>query len=423
MSPAEAEPAPTNLREAHAHIFQLGRSLSMAQLSACACADEMLEALAQHARALKPGDWVLAHGARPDAWDNPAWPTRTELDHACGDRSVVAWCFDYHALVASSAALGNAEINRHSRFENGRVELDTDGQPTGLLIEEAALAMWTRVPEPPNAQRRDMVRRACLHLQSLGYEEVHDLKAQPWLGVVLTELLEAGEIGMRFQLFPLVSDLDASLAAQRDGLSDAVSIAGGKIFVDGTLSSRTALMLAPFADGNPAYPSGTAMMNATAIDEALIQCRIHALPLAAHAIGDGAVRMTLDAIERTGCAGTGCRIEHAEVIDKLDVGRFAGLGVIASLQPCHLLPDIEALRRALPHRLDRVLPIKELIESGLRPGVDLLFGSDAPIVGADPHDSVVAATQRRRAGMDKALAINPEQAIDEATAWACFGAR
>ena len=131
----------------------------------------------------------------------------------------------------------------------------------------------------------------------------------------------------------------------------------------------------------------------------------------------------LDAIERTDCRDTGCRIEHAELISPEDIPRFKQLGVIASVQPCHLLPDIEALRRALPDRLDRVLPIRELIESGMEPGVDLLFGSDVPIVRAEPRDSIRAAVDRRREGMGQSEAIGPGQAIDEATAWRCFRVR
>jgi predicted amidohydrolase YtcJ len=162
------------------------------------------------------------------------------------------------------------------------------------------------------------------------------------------------------------------------------------------------------------------MMTPKQIDIALCACKEHRLPLASHAIGDAAVRAVLDAIERNGCNRTGCRIEHAELIDEADLRRFVDQGVIASLQPCHLLPDMEALRRAVPDRLDRVLPIRSLLKSGLAPGIELLFGSDVPIVRADAQDSIQAAVERRRSGMDESESINPDEAIDEETAWVCF---
>ena len=411
---------PTQLREAHAHLFQLGRSLSMVDLSACGSRDEMIDLLAERAASSSPREWVLAHGARPDGWSDPAWPTRQELDHACHERSVVAWCFDYHQMTASSTALVSAGIDANSRFDSGRVEIGKDGTPTGVLIEHAALAMWAAVPEPVEAQRIDLVRDACLHLEAMRFVEMHELKSQPWLGSVLSDLHCAGEIRIKTVMFPLMKDLRESIALSPSWDPDAAEIGGGKIFVDGTFNSRTAWMLEPFADGHDEYPCGTPMMKIAQIDRMLQICKEHSLPIAAHAIGDGAVRAVLDSVERNGSQHRGCRIEHAELIDESDVSRFKELGVIASLQPCHLLPDIEALTKAVPTRLDRVLPIRELIEAGLIPGVGLIFGSDVPIVRANPEDSVQAAVYRRRSGMDESQAINLNQAIDEETAWACF---
>ncbi len=416
------KPERTNLREGHAHLFQLGRSLQMVDLIGCTTREEMIELIAQRARTAAPDEWILAHGARPDGWADPTWPSRQELDRACDGRAVVAWCFDYHQLVGSTAALDRAGINAQTTMDGGRVELDYNNEPTGLLIEHAALAMWSAVPEPIETRRVEFVRDACLHLESMGFVELHDLKAQPWIGGVLSDLHSAGEISIRSVLYPLIKDLRETIAQSASWKSDAVRLGGGKIFVDGTFNSRTAWMLEPFADGHPDHPRGTPMMKIAQIDRMLEICKDHGLPLAAHAIGDGAVRAMLDAIERTGCAHTGCRIEHAELIDESDIPRFKELGAIASLQPCHLLPDIEALNKAVPDRLHRVLPIQELIDSGLEPGKDLIFGSDVPIVRANPEDSIQAAVHRRRAGMDESQAINIDQRISEDNAWACFRA-
>lgn len=129
--------------------------------------------------------------------------------------------------------------------------------------------------------------------------------------------------------------------------------------------------------------------------------------LAAYAIGDAAVRVVLDGVEawQRELAGTRVResvkvrIEHAEVVDAADVGRFRALGVTASLQPCHLLADVGGIARYLPHRLDRVLPIRDLIASGLVPGRSLVFGSDVPDRAGEPWSRVLATTTRKRADM------------------------
>ena len=346
--------------------------------------------------------------------------TREELDEACGGRAVCVWCFDYHALVGSSRALKLAEIDGGTRFEHGRVEVDGDGAPTGLLLEHAALALWGAVPEPTEKERHGVVRQACAHLKALGYDEVHDLKAQGWLGSVLSDLLAAGEVDQRFALWALREDLDA-LMGTRASWDDRVALGGMKIFVDGTLNSRTAWVLERWADAPEDRPFGTAMMSHEEIEDSIQFAKEREVPIAAHAIGDGAVRAVLDGIEATGTQRTGHRIEHAELVDASDVARFVEMGVVCSVQPCHLLADIEALKRGCPGRLDRVLPLRELIEAGLVCGESLFFGSDVPIVRADHRDSVVAATLRRREGMDESEAIGFGQRLTEREALACFG--
>lgn len=409
------------LTEGHCHLLQLGRSLTMADLSACATREDMLERIAAHARTLPPDAWVLAHGARPESWPHPAWPGRAELDWVTAGRPVCAWCFDYHALVASTAALALAGIAVSSRFEHGRVVLDASGEPTGLLLEHAALALWNTVPEPTVAERPGLVLAAARHLADLGFEEAHDMKAQPWLGQVLSDLDRAGDLPLRVRLYALLEDLDPLFASRRAWETDRVTLGGGKIFTDGTLNSRTAHMLHPYAEAPPGLEYGLPMMLPKEIETAVRRVDALNLPLAAHAIGDGAVRATLDAIERARPKAKGYRIEHAELIDEADVARFAQLGVIASLQPCHLLADIEALHRAVPDRLSRVLPVRELLDSGLTPGTGVVFGSDVPIVRAVPEDSIRAAVDRRRANMPATQGVSLSQAIDEDTAWACFG--
>ncbi|MBL4809877.1 MAG: amidohydrolase family protein, partial [Phycisphaerales bacterium] len=292
--------------------------------------------------------------------------------------------------------------------------------PTGVLFEHAALKLWSSVPEPDASQRRSLVLSACLHLDALGFDEIHDLKAQPWLGQVLHDLQTAGEINQRFQLFPLTTDLGATLATRDQWESDRLILAGTKIFTDGSLNSRTAWMLDPYTDTST---TGTPMMSPRQIDDAMLMSKAHNLPVAAHAIGDAAVRAVLDSIERTSCTHMHPRIEHAELIHPDDIARFVKLGVIVSVQPCHLLPDIEALNTGLADRLNRVLPLRALIDSGCVPGETLIFGSDVPIVRADHEDSIQAAVHRRRADMPESDAIGFDQSLTLEESLACFGSR
>lgn len=406
--------------EHHAHIFEHGRALSMVDLAPCTSAEEALERLADRARSADGP--VLAHGARPEGWAEPKWPGREAIDAAVGSRVCIAWCFDSHALVASTEALRAAGVGEETSDPDGGVfERDAEGALTGLCLERAALRVWDALPEPNAEERRETVRAALEDLARHGFGAVHDLKAQPWLGDTLADLEREGTLPCDVVLWPLAEHLTAVHAGRARWLGDRVRLGGGKIFVDGTLNSRTAWVTEPFADGREDLPHGMAMLSVEQIDDAVRTCDGLGLPMAAHAIGDAAVRAVLDSIERVGPETAGFRIEHAELVHEDDVPRFASLGVACSVQPCHLLYDIEALRRATPGRLARVLPLRDLIDSGCGPGELLLFGSDTPIVRPDPGDSVRAAVHRRRAGTDEPEAIAMEQAITEAEAWAAFG--
>lgn len=434
-----SQAARTGLREAHAHLGALGEWLVTPSLASCesveACLDRVRRAVAEARR----GAWVRFLGARVEAWREPRWPTMAELDEATGGvggTPCVIKSFDHHAAVCNSAALAGAGLGAGARVgANGVVLADGGGRATGMLVEQAAWVVWEAAPSPGPGERRAWVRAALDHLRSLGYAQVHDMLSQAWLGPVLAGLHDAGEAVMPVWLYAPAED--AGAFAERPWERPGVRFAGLKAFADGTLNSRTAYMTVAYrepasvAHAAPGAWFGKAMMTPVELESAMSRAAAMGVGLAVHAIGDGAVRMVLDAWEargggRGGAAANGTpalRIEHAELIDAADVPRFARLGVTCSVQPCHLLCDVEALTRYLPHRLDRVLPLRELIDAGCRPGELLWFGSDAPIVPADPMDSVTAATKRRRPGMGEHEAIAWGQRIEADEAWSAFCSR
>lgn len=423
--------AGTGLREAHAHLPHLGLALSLTNLGASRDRAEAIEAIARAAEGVPSGGWLLCGSLRPEAWpdeprDGTRWPTRGELDAVTRGPCVIM-SFDHHAVLANTAALRRAFAAGALRPgapdpPGGVIVRDRAGEPTGLLLESAAWQAWNAAPQPGEGERAAQVESALAHLAGHGFDEVHDLKSPAWLGPLLARLEASGRLPLRVRLYPLLEDLRGVAGSRGAWEGDRVRLAGVKCFADGTINSRTAFMLSPYGDPIPGAPRGQALMSVEALGGAIDAATAAGLELAVHAIGDGAVRNVLDAAAGRRGSGARIRVEHCELIDEGDVGRFAPLGLTASVQPCHLLADVEALRRLLPRRLDRVLPLRDLIASGLEPGRTLLFGSDVPIVRADPADSIQAAVHRRRAGDPPGAAIAPEQAIDEATAWRCFRA-
>lgn len=432
------------LREAHAHIASHGRSLLLPSLASATGADDMLSVAALHAARTPAGGWLLMVGARVESWTQPgngpsSWPSLREFDDATGPVPALAMSFDHHMVMANSAALSKSGITPASTPPPGGViSFDAHGQPTGLLLETAAWAVWSKAPEPTPQEMRLHVIAALRDLARHGFGEVHDMLSAPWLGPVLAELSDAGDLPLRVRIYaPLDSLRDVHAASSRWARPD-VMLGGGKIFIDGTLNSRTAWMLHPYREAQQGLPTGKVVTPPDEIRTALEFTRSLSTGLAAHAIGDAAVRAALDAFEAVNEVrmdpskasfvpaspldpqNPAFRIEHAEVIDAHDTPRFARLGVLASIQPCHLLADIEALHRYIPHRLDRVFPLRELIDAGCLPGDLLWFGSDTPIVRPDPQDSIQAAVNRRRASCPPSDSIAPDQRISPEEAWRSF---
>jgi predicted amidohydrolase YtcJ len=425
---------PGPIREAHAHLFAYGQALVMPSLAGCTSVAECLEAVRAAVARAAPTEGVRAvrlHSARVESWAEQRWPTLDELDAASEGALVAVMSFDHHSAMANSAALQRAGLRPGVPVPpHGVVCTDRQGRPTGLLLEQAAYAAWSAFPEPRAEERRAIVGAALDALRALGYREVHDLHSQEWLGPLLRRMDLEEALPIPVVLYPNVSTIQRVAAVAGAWETPRVVLGGAKLFSDGTLNSRTALMLHRYAEPLADMPRGRCMASPAEVEAAIRTAAGLGLGLAVHAIGDGAVRTVLDCVQRLGpaCPRGTVRLEHCELIDRADVPRFAALGVTCSVQPCHLLADIEALHRYVPHRLDRVLPLRELLASGLEPGVigtpdnaraGLVFGSDVPIVRADPEDSIRAAVERRRSDRDEPIA--PDQAITREQAWACFG--
>jgi len=411
-------------RDAHLHLGAYGESLEAVDLSGCASCEDALELIAARAEGVAPGAWVTAIGARVEGWRERRWPARGELDTAGGGRCVIVRSFDIHSGAASSRVLEMAGIDSATPDPaGGRIDRDARGDATGLLIETA----WRLVDRViPAATQADVVRRvraACADLVERGFTEVHDMWTDLALARAVRELEASGELGLRVGLSPLYESMDECLRDPAFAASERVWVAGVKVFTDGTLNSRTAHMLEAYADPDPARSCGAALMSTEEIAGVVRDADSAGLPMIAHAIGDAAVRSCLDAIEAAGPGTAGQRVEHAQFVDEADVGRFGALGVVASVQPCHLLADVEALVRLVPGRLDRAFPLRDLIDGARAAGRDerelVWMGSDAPVVAPDPADNVLAAVER---GRGDGVVIGAGQAVSEEECAGLMGA-
>ena len=386
--------------DAHVHFLEWSLSLGRLDLSATRSQADVLAAAAS---ATPGGDgWLIGAGWRSERWPGgDPEPHRSALDAACGDRPVLLWAHDHHTAWLSSAALARLPIG-----DVPVVERDAAGELIGVLRETAAWAAAGAIPPPSPSALDEAVAKGLGAAHARGVTGIHDFQREHGLAT-WQRLHAARQLSLRVWASLPAERLEQIIAlGLRSGFGDEwLRIGPVKAFADGTLGSRTASMLEPFAGAG----RGEALLGDEELRELAGRCGDAGLDLAVHAIGDGANRAVLDALEATRERwephGLRPRIEHAQLLHANDLPRFAELGVTASMQPSHAPSDRPVAEAVWGARCAGAYALGSLAASGAA----LCFGSDAPIEPLDPLAGVqAAATRDWPAG--EALAI--ESALD-----------
>jgi predicted amidohydrolase YtcJ len=350
--------------DAHVHFLEWALARTQLDLRGCESKAEALRRIA----AVESGDgWLRGRG-----WDALDWadgaPAASDLDAVTGGRPAALWSQDGHNLWLNSAALATAPA----------------GRSAGLLRELEAFAF--PLPDPGPLECSRAVRAGIGACNARGVVGVHDFQRAGGRG--LWQRLDADRrLHLRVHMAVPVERLEAAAALElRTGFgSELVRVGPVKVFMDGTLGSDTAWML----DG-----SGEALVSAAELGEIARGAAASGLSVAVHAIGDGAVRAALDGLEASRGAWERVpvmpRIEHAQCVDDADLGRFAQLGVTASVQPAHATADRDQADRIWGARAAAAYRWHDLLDARAH----LAFGSDAPVAELDPLAGIQAAVHR-----------------------------
>lgn len=406
--------------DAHAHLAWLGLWRMGLDLTGSASLAEAVERLrmwaSQHPRgAIKGEGWMETH------WPERRYLSRTDLDAVVSDRPVFLSRGDSHAAVANSLALALGGITESTADPaGGRIERDAAGVPTGVLFDNAKDLVSSKMPQPDRAQRRAALKAAAELYASRGWTGMTDLGAS-WEDIeLLEELAAAGELPIRVNNFISLRHVDRALARGRStDPSGLVSVDGIKLFVDGALGSRGALLFEPYSD----LPSSTGLL-VTPEDQlrsVMERARRRDMQIAIHAIGDRGNHIALNLIEavlgRGDPAKRRWRIEHAQIIAPADLPRFASLGVIASMQPSHAISDLDwAPSRLGAARLKGAYAWNSLLASG----AVVAGGSDAPVEAGDPRIEYYAAAHRHDLNGKAGRNWHPEEAVSRTDALRMF---
>ena len=411
--------------EGHVHLFGGAVELGSLMLNNINDFYGVSKSVSQYRKTHPHERVIVATGIAHESFGAGTPITRQLLDRIVNDVPFIAGCFDHHTVWANSRALEAAGIMKGRALPAGNeIVVDGNGLATGELREPAAympvlaltatggrewLGMTTgenpNPPATPEQRATDLAyfKRGIAHAASLGITSMHNMDGNWYQLELLQALLDNGELDARVEIpfhqkntFEL-SRLEEAVAMRAQYQGDMLHSGRVKIFIDGVLETMTALML----DDYPGHPgnTGAPLFTAEEFNEVVTRADAHGLQISTHAIGDGAVRRTLDGYEAArkanGARDSRHRIEHIELIDPADIPRLRGLGVIASLQPATAPTVPGNLQEPILSRVGDKLPYAYAWQLLRDAGAAIAFSSDWPIAPLDPFPGMQAAMTAR----------------------------
>jgi predicted amidohydrolase YtcJ len=395
------------LTDAHLHLAQCALATRQVDLEDAPTLDEGLARLRAAHERLPDGAWLEGHGWDSDRWGR--WPTADDLEAVAPGRRAAIWAHDHHALWASHTALREANLPAGDP-DGGVVRRSADGSAEGVLYESATRLVTIRVAPPDDDELERAIVEVADDVISLGVVACHDpggVAPDPALTYsfpAYARLSDAGRLPlrvhacMRDDAVPAAIERGFRSGARLGSNPDGVAVIGWqKCFADGSLGSRTAALLEDIEpESDRPLPQerrrGVWMTDVAALRERVERAADGGIATAIHAIGDAAVRATLDVL--TPFAATSPlmpRIEHVQMLHPDDGPRFAAAGIAASVQPVHLGSDALTARKLWG---DRAEAEGYTWKSIAVTGAVMAFGTDAPVESYDPWPGLALAVRR-----------------------------
>ncbi|MDQ3635025.1 MAG: amidohydrolase [Acidobacteriota bacterium] len=406
--------------DAHIHFVGVGLALLRVDLVGSKTLEEAKRRIAEKIKELPKGAWVLGRG-----WDHTLWgnklPTRTDLDDISPDNPVFVQRVDGHISWSNSLAFKLAKVTKDSKAPTGgEIVFDKNGEPEGVLKETAQGLVGRVVPETTNEETLKGIELAIDEAKKFGLTSVQggsDYEAIP----LYRQLLEQNKLTTRVAVWQNFELPVETLKKQRNDFANLkinpsrLKLGILKGYMDGTLGSRTAAMLAPFAD-DP-NNSGIPRRDPDEMIKMIVERVKASFQIGLHAIGDRANRIALEGFEESDnllgnrkypFAMLRHRIEHAQVVAPSDFKRFAELGIIASMQPTHAITD----KRWAGDRLGEYRSLGAYSwHTFMANNVHVAFGTDAPVESLDTYQTLYAAVSRQDLEGDPVNGWQPQEKL------------
>jgi predicted amidohydrolase YtcJ len=424
--------------DAHQHLSGVGFREMTLNLEGTNSLDELLTKLKTRVDQAKPGEWVTGRGWIETHWTPPVFPTRWDLDKVSPNNPVILGRADGHGAVANSAAFKLAGIDKSTPNPfGGEISKDKQsGEPNGMLLDAAQGLVRRKVPATTRADEERAVVLGVKRDIGLGWTQVQDAGGSYQDVAIFKKLYASGEIKLRIYKAVYGPGASANQLISEGPIigefQNRLTVRTIKVVSDGALGSRGAALLAPYSDAPDT--AGFLTVKADELRPMLIEAARKGIQVETHAIGDKANRFILDEYERAlnavpvserKIAEPRWRVEHAQIVNPLDIPRFMKLGIIPSMQPSHAIGDLFfAPSRLGMERLKGAYAWQSFIKSGVVvPG-----GSDAPVERGEPMIEFYAAVARKdqkgfsAEGWHPEEAVTREQALKMFTAWPAYAA-
>lgn len=403
--------------DSHAHLLGIGQRELTLNLEGTTSVAELVGKIAAEAEGKEPGVLVFGRGWIETGWPEGRMPTAADLDPVSPDNPVILVRADGHALVANSAAMAAVGITDETPDpDGGRIERDADGHATGMLIDNAEALVGPLRTKLDAAGKARALEVGSKIYASRGWTGVQNMSVGPDEAPIMQKLAEEGKLPLRlWNAFDADED-GFAIAAGHEYEGPTIRNRAIKLYMDGALGSRGALLIKPYSD-RPDI-SGLSLITNEDLAKWMKRSDEAGVQVAIHAIGDLANQRILDVFEAGGYGPEQrWRIEHTQILAPEDIARLAKDGLIASMQPSHAIGDLHfAPARLGLARLAGAYAWKSLIDDG----AVVAGGSDAPVEVGSPLIEFYAAVARKDLKGFSTEGWHPEQKLSREQALALF---
>lgn len=407
----------------HTHFISGGYNLASVNLRVAKTKEEFIQILKEYCTQLNDDRWILGGD-----WDHEAWggelPDKTWIDSVTGNHPLFVNRYDGHMAFANSKALQLAGITSKTLTPpGGQIVKNKNGEPSGVLKDEAMNLMTAKIPAPSEKELDEYVQRAVQHAIENGVTQVHDMNSYGgWVDLeTYRRAYQNKKLDLRIYSFVALSTwprLDSFCKANGKG-DDLLRWGGLKGFVDGSLGSTTAWFYQPYSDAPNS--TGLQVTDTNLLKRWVLSADSAGLHVAIHAIGDRANDFILNVFKEaeteTSAKDHRFRIEHAQHLTQQAIPKFAELHVIASMQPYHAIDDGRwAAKRLDDARLKGTYAFKSLIDAK----ATVTFGSDWTVAPLKPIEGIYAAVTRKTLDDKNPGGWYPDQKLSVEEALRCY---